>query len=476
MSQSFMRRVGRRMWVATIVAFVLTGVGMAGANVYLERQLQAIARVDVDLDKAGSSDPVNFLLIGSDTRAFVEDGADAESFGDQQEVSGQRSDTIIIMHLDPKQKKTLMVSFPRDLWVDIPGQGGAKINAAYNEGPQKVIDTIRSNFDIPIHNYLEVDFGSFRGIVDAIGSIPVYFPAPARDTFTGLNITNAGCNLLNGESALSYVRSRYYEELVNNRWQSDPTGDIGRIKRQQDFMRRLASKSVSEGLNSPQTALDVSKKLLPKLKADRKFGKNDILRLLNSFGDVDPNDPNQLEMTTVPNRPAKSGEVKSGGQAVLVPREPDAGQLFDRLRSFNDTAAGKINPSSVRLRVLNGSGVDGAASTALDKLQDEGFNPAGTGNNPNLLVTEVRYLPSAKGKAELVKSYLGGVGKLVQSPDLIDADVVLVIGADFRGITVPDGDAPPPTEATTTTAFVSTTKAKPKDNTTQETTPEQACR
>ena len=75
------------------------------------------------------------------------------------------------------------MSFPRDLWVDIPGQGSAKINAAFNGGPQLLVETIKQDFNIPISHYLEVDFAGFRDIVNAIGTVPVYFPTPASDKY-----------------------------------------------------------------------------------------------------------------------------------------------------------------------------------------------------------------------------------------------------------------------------------------------------
>src|SRR5207247_8677250 len=115
----------------------------------------------------------------------------------------------------------------------IPGIGHAKINAAFNAGPQRVIETIENDFDIPISHYLEVDFAGFRKMVNAIGTIPIYFSAPARDTKSGLAVNQAGCQHLTGDQALAYVRSRYYESLVNGKGTPDPSSDLGRIRRQQ---------------------------------------------------------------------------------------------------------------------------------------------------------------------------------------------------------------------------------------------------
>ncbi len=106
----------------------------------------------------------------------------------------------MVAHIDAKSGTAFLVSFPRDLWVAIPGLGHAKINAAFNAGPQRVIETIESDFDVPISHYLEVDFQGFRKMVNAIGTIPIYFPTPARDIKTGLAINKAGCQQLNGDA------------------------------------------------------------------------------------------------------------------------------------------------------------------------------------------------------------------------------------------------------------------------------------
>ena len=111
------------------------------------------------------------------------EGRRRSTSGAQQSQTGQRSDTIMVAHIDPGKRTGVLVSFPRDLWVPIPGHGTAKINAAFAYGgAQLTIETIEQDFDVPISHYLEVDFAGFRNIVNAIGSVPIYFPTPARDT------------------------------------------------------------------------------------------------------------------------------------------------------------------------------------------------------------------------------------------------------------------------------------------------------
>src|SRR5262249_4695244 len=155
-------------------------------------KLSRLSRVHVN---TASSSAVggNFLLIGSDTRAFVSDPQEQQEFGSEKDNGGQRSDTMMVVHVDPDQKRTFVLSFPRDLWVTIPGVGKSKINAAFNYGPDKVIATLKTNFGIDINHYMEVDFRTFQSVVDSTGSVPVYVPYPARDDKTGLYVPFPGC-------------------------------------------------------------------------------------------------------------------------------------------------------------------------------------------------------------------------------------------------------------------------------------------
>ena len=132
----------------------------------------------------------------------------------------------------------------------IPGHGTAKINAAFAfGGPQLAITTIEQNFDIPISHYLEVDFAGFRDIVERDRQRADLLPdARARHQHRARRSTAAGCHNLSGEEALAYVRSRYYQyQTADGEWHSDPTSDLGRIHRQQYFMRSLAQRGDQRG-------------------------------------------------------------------------------------------------------------------------------------------------------------------------------------------------------------------------------------
>ena len=130
-----------------------------------------------------------------------------------------------------------LLSLPRDLWVPIAGTDeSGKINSAYNEGPERLAATVSQSLGIPINHYVEVDFVGFTRMVDEIGGVELCTTYPAQDTHSGLRL-NAGCQVLDGSQALAYARSRHYEEWIDGDWVEDPRADLGRIERQQLFIR-----------------------------------------------------------------------------------------------------------------------------------------------------------------------------------------------------------------------------------------------
>lgn len=212
---------------------------------------------------------LNYLLVGSDTR----EGADPTSpdyggIGDTVETSGRRSDTIMIMHVDTRDSSISLMSIPRDLWIDIPGQGTNRINAAYSFGAPTLVDTVQSSLGIPIHHYIEVNFNSFKAIVSAISGVELCFEYPTRDINTGLNIPEAGCFTLDAVQSLAYARSRYYEVFRDGEWDVDGRADLGRIERQQAFVQAAASKAVAHVSANPFRAAGLINATAESLLAD----------------------------------------------------------------------------------------------------------------------------------------------------------------------------------------------------------------
>ena len=470
------RKWPRRLLIAANIFVAVCVLATAGAYAYFRIQFGRIPTIDGlrDVLAGGGDDvpgePMNVLLVGSDTRSTLE--GEEGKFGDATEVGGQRSDTVIVLRIEPEQKRAAMLSVPRDLYVKIAGtQRSSRINDAFQAGPDRLIATVTENLGIPIHHYVEVDFNGFRGIVGALGGIDIYSSSRARDTVSGLNIPNPGCVKLDGEQALAFVRSRHYQYYENGKWRSDPTGDLGRIERQQDFIRRVLKKA-----NQKAKGLDVFavnnlvNAGIKNVQIDEHFSSKDIAALARRFRSLNPD---AVEMFTLPTVPASVG-----GAAVLRLKQPDATAVVDTFLAKNQPpAAGEapavpnIPPSSIRVRVLNGSGAEGQAREVSSDLGAIGFTIAGIGQADSFRydATVIRFAASQRDKALVVQSKIQGATELREDSTLKAIDVVVVTGGKFGGIV---GAAP---KATTTSAAPSKTPAKAATTTVPPAPPEPDC-
>ena len=359
-----------------------------------------IDKKNLNLASAASNKPQNYLVVGSDSRAVVEKGDPnyAAFKGTKDDSSGQRSDTIIIMRVDPGAETVDMVSLPRDLWVPIAGTGGSqRINTAYNstDGPQRLIDTIQQDFGIPINHYIEVDFRGFQGVVDAIGGVPMYFDEAMKDDNSGLNITQPGCVTLDGEQALAFARARHleYKDPKSGRWKSDPTGDLGRISRQQVFIRKVidrsAAKATSLDLAGTNSLIDAG---VQNLTVDSGFGFDTMLSLAKKFKSFSGD---QLVSHALPSTPYTT----SGGADVLRLDTAGAQPIFDLFKG--DAPSSSVKPSDVTLSVRNSSGVNGAAAKAQSQLGSLGFNVSGVDTGAVVTSrTTVKYGSGARGPGQ----------------------------------------------------------------------------
>src|SRR5207248_2110674 len=247
----------RRVLAVVTLLLILCVLAVDGAYIYVHGKLDKIPRVAVaGLQPARAGDPQNILVVGSDSRVNQSPDA-AQRFGTTTDVSGQRSDTIVLVHVDPRTGKAALLSIPRDTFVPIAGTGTSnRINAAFATSPDVLVATITQTFGIPINHYVEEDFGGLQGLTDAVGGVCMSFPFPARDSSptgkgseTHLAIATPGPHVLNGADALALVRSRYYQYYDKGSWHPEGTGDIGRIERQHEFVRSLASKAIHTARN-----------------------------------------------------------------------------------------------------------------------------------------------------------------------------------------------------------------------------------
>ncbi|HEX2048512.1 MAG TPA: LCP family protein [Acidimicrobiales bacterium] len=427
-----------------LAAFVALCVVLVGASyLYFRHQLSRLNRLDIPGLADDTANVMNVLLVGSDTRdTATGDIADATGKGDEG-TAGQRSDTIMILHIDPKQQKAAILSIPRDLYVTIPGSGRDKINAAFSVGgPPLLIRTIKETLGVEINHYVEVDFAGFERIVNTIGGVKVYVDHPARDFMTGLDIPSAGCNELDGYQALAYVRSRYYETYERGRWVSGSNSDLDRIARQQDFIRRIMKKAVSAGLTNPLTLNRLIDIGVDNVRVDQQMSTKDITTLARRFRSIDPDTVDMLTLPTV--------DGYGGGAAVQVLDTKNAQEYIDRLNGLTvDTSS--VKPGDVSVKVLNGNGTEGLAGRAASALQLAGFRVALTGDAPShdYQETVVQYAPGQEAKAAFLRSLLNAGASVEQDRTLSGADVALVLGADYDGLQAPPtagapGPAPAP--------------------------------
>ncbi|HEV8064923.1 MAG TPA: LCP family protein, partial [Acidimicrobiales bacterium] len=239
---SHKRRWPKRTLVGLVILVVLLVLGGVGGYIYANVKLGDIPRVTVSaLTPVKAGQPVDVLLAGSDSRQCVTTPAGVKAFGSPTSQSGQRSDVIIVARFI-SGGQVEMLSIPRDSWVPIAGTSGEnKINAAFNNGPNQLVETIQDDFRIPINHVIWTTFCGFQGLVDAVGGINLDFKYPVEDAFSGLHVTKTGCQLLDGAQALSLVRSRhlFWFNTATKQWVQDGESDWSRIQRQQAFFHAL---------------------------------------------------------------------------------------------------------------------------------------------------------------------------------------------------------------------------------------------
>ncbi len=252
------RRKGRGFFKkAFLVALVLAVLSLFGAIAYVNNTAGRITRISSDelvslatiaaVPPGGEPEPINFLVIATDDRSDLpEDWED--NFGD---FAGRRTDVIMLAHIVPGERIQLL-SLPRDLMADIDGYGTNRLNAAFVfGGADLLIKTVQQQTGIPVHHYIEIDFGGFGRIVDSLGGVTINLPYATRDAKSGLDV-DAGSQKLDGEMAVAYARSRHTEILKGGKWQSGSTGDIARTQRQQEIMVRLFDQ-----ITSPSSAFNL---------------------------------------------------------------------------------------------------------------------------------------------------------------------------------------------------------------------------
>jgi LCP family protein required for cell wall assembly len=475
----------RRTIYALSFIIVLAAIGAGGLYVYANYRFNQIKKVHAKhlVAAAPPGKPFNLLLVGSDSRSFVQNSTQVKAFGDEANAGGQRSDVTMVARFDPAAKTVTVLSIPRDLWVDIPGNdsgisGMNRINAAYDGGPDLLIQTIEQDLGIPINHYVAVDFPGFSGMVNALGGVTMDFPTPVKDQYTGLNVSTTGCQVVNGTTALELVRSRHlYYKNANGYWEGDGLSDFSRIQRQDAFFRAVLGK-VNASITSPLTINAFIGAAVGNLTIDDTLTQGDLLHIADVFRGLPAS---HLVTETLPT----VSYVTSGGADALKVAEPYAQNLIN---SFNQigtqppppapTHKGKTAATTttttttvptedhklVGVNVLNASTQSGIAHSTAQALTTQGFDVTEIGNASTQLSegasSEILYGPSGVEAAHTLSSVLGGPVTLVPDPSLSGQTVSLLIAGSQLTVT---GSSTSSTTTTTTTPGPTTTTTVPGD-------------
>ncbi|MGH2528462.1 MAG: LCP family protein [Actinomycetota bacterium] len=384
------------------------------------------------LDDPCTTRPCNYLLLGSDSRA----GLPPEEYGVDEEVGVYRSDTIIVVRTDPREGRAVILHFPRDLWVEIPGRGPGRINTAFGHGvegggPQLVARTIRDLTGLQINHVLYVDLEGFRGVIDAIGGIPMCVDRPLYDQLAGLDIPKAGCFTFDGRTALAYVRARHLP--------GDCIPDFARIARQQQFLRALLAKILTPGqlVHLPSTLEAV----VENIRVDP--GLRDLAELLylsEQLQGISTGDADFRVVPTVPDSLYVDGVFTSIVRMV----QPDARALFRNLRQGR--ALGELgreqpstlpSPANIRVAVYDDAS-NGTANRVFGVVERSGFDVSPGILDADALTPAVEeaillFRPGAEDMARVVKGFVPNLEmREVRDGYLAEADVGLVITPTFQ--------------------------------------------
>jgi LCP family protein required for cell wall assembly len=447
------------------VLFVALSVVIVGVGVVSRWYVNGrIRRVNVAGLAARSSRGIeNILLVGSTDRCGLKHQNIA--FGlCSQGVTGINSDVVMILHLDTGGHFASILSIPRDTFVPNARSAGAyKIDAALYEGSSQLVRAIEENFGIPINHYVELNFDAFQGVVDSLGGIRMYFPEPAYDALSGLNVAAAGCRTLDGFNALAVVRARHVHyrpasvtSTDPSQWPQDPQSDLSRIRRDHEFLRVLASSVAKRDLANPLTDRKLLDALAPQLKVDSTFSLSEMVDLLLSFHSLDPNTAPEFTLpVTVDNSSSFLYKGTDYGN-VALPVEPEDHQTIDGFLQFEfpgDTMTARPlpKPASINVTVQNGTGTPNQATTTAVALDQLGFHAVPTSDAATtgpISETVVYYSsPTSRPQAQAVARALSGVVVMAQGPTQAGASVTVVTGSDFA-VNTPKPQTPVP--ATTT--------------------------
>jgi LCP family protein required for cell wall assembly len=411
------RRWGRiAATLGAVVVLLITSVG-AGASAMLSHFTGNVSAIDLPgSGEVGDGQPMNILLMGSDTRVGQGSG-----FGKVEDFGPPRSDTAILLHVAADRKRALAVSLPRDSWVALPdcksvdgstdhpaAQG--KFNSAFERGGAVcTVKTVESLTGVHVDHFMVVDFKGFEKVIDAIGGVEVCMPKAVDDPKSHLQLP-AGHSVVTGAQALAFVRAR--KTLGDG-------SDIGRIGRQQQFLSSAIRKATSLGvLANPVTLFQMLDAASSALTVDAGLAGTDQMK--NLVTSMQGLSPKNIKFTTVPFKD------RGDGENVVWTRAADP--IWESMR--NDTsypppptngADGKplvTTQGDIRVAVYNASGTKGQGVKMANELGALGFKMDGAHSfNAVKQKTTIEYDPRFDESARTLGAALPDA-TLVKTPGL----------------------------------------------------------
>lgn len=405
----------KRAIIIALLSLVLV-VGGVGVGIWayingINRQISSDVTPEISeklVERETPKDPFYMLIMGKDARP-------GETMS--------RSDTLMLTRVDPARKHVTIISIPRDTRVEIEGHGTNRINAAAAfGGTPLVIDTVSKFAGVPISHYAEIDFNGFKEMVDSLGGIEVNVPVPIDDWQAGPAKLQPGLQTLDGEQALTFVRSRKF-----------PMGDFVRVQHQQLFLKAVARDILQ--VRDPVKLTNLAGDLAGLVKSDLTIGG--IYGLSRALSGMDIE---SIETVTVPAVPQTIG-----GVAYVIADEEEFAAMIARIEkgepadpeeaAAEEAASQPVDPKTVTVAVRNGAGIEGVATQAADKLQPVGFQIVEKGNANQFVYDETLVVHNDGGEAEAqaVVDALG-MGRIVASRGMytFDSDILVVVGKDWK--------------------------------------------
>lgn len=248
----------------TFLLVCILGLGAAGLF-WIDGKLNRM--VAMPATHVANTAGTNWLLVGSDSRAGYTD-EEANRLATGGDIGSTRTDTIMLLHI-PRTGQPTLVSIPRDSYVNVPGYGGQKINSAYTYGGAPLLtQTVEEATGLRINHYAEIGMGGLANVVDTLGGVTLCPTEPINDPLAGLNV-QAGCQTMNGPTALGYVRTR-----------ATAMGDLDRVQRQREFFSALMSEATKAStLANPFQALPMASAVAESFTVDEGEHAWHMLRL-----------------------------------------------------------------------------------------------------------------------------------------------------------------------------------------------------